>query len=293
MTSTSSPPLARNRDELILALRIIMGEMQRVPVLKHWYDAKRKKQISVGQPLISIFEDACGDSSMLAVRALDEFFRTRRAAPKGHSHLKTARKDDLFAEEFGYKDDKPLLSESRRADINQLMGHLTWRRVHETLESDLRADLVCVIGHSVRFLAWLIKTKFLKDEEPVTAEVNSLMVEMQSAADDPFWGGNLELIMPESIMKATAIAVSDSPFAATFKLWRTSASRSSPAAGHGGCKDDIMKFPADVSDLKSLVCVLDALCTRLGIKVSYEGHSLGDIGVRWKKLHNTVVEHLK
>jgi hypothetical protein len=54
-----------------------------------------------------------------------------------------------------------------------------------------------------------------------------------------------------------------------------------------------MKYPADISDLKTLVCVLDALCTRVGIKVSYEGHSLGDIGGWWEKLHSTVVERIE
>lgn len=283
---TSVPATAHSKDELIRALPIIMGEMRRVPVLKDWDDAQRKGLIQLQEPHRTFVGQACMDSSILAVRALDEFFRTRRAAPKGSPHLKKAKPGDLFAEEFGYTDDLPLLSGPRRADINQLMSHFTWRRIDENLKIDARDDLVCVIGHCVRFLTWLIETNFLDGHSLLAADVVRLRSGMQRCQEDPNWGRQLHLDMPESIMKATAVALSGSAIEGTFNLWRTS------AAEHGATNDDMMRFRADLPDLALLIDVLTALCARVGIDASFEDCQLGQLSELWKERHRSVLEHI-
>jgi len=278
---------ARSNSDLIRALPFIMHEMGRVPVAKNWGDAQRKGLILLQEPHKTLAADACMDSSSLAIRALDEFFRTRINAPKG-THLRDARPGDIFAEEFGYIENEPLLSECRRRDINQLMGHFTWRRIDENLKIK-PDDLVCVIPHCIRFLTWLTETGFLDGEHELTAEAISLRANMQRVLDDPNWGRQLNLEIPEGIVKATACAVSGSTFAATSTRWSASASRTPFATDGGGSSAAIMRFQSDPSELTSLLKILDTCCANEGLDTSFEGYPLGQIRDWWKELSRQIM----
>lgn len=282
----------RTKEDLLHALPVVLGEMCRVPALKHWHDAKNSECFDqVNRRLVTIIDDACTDTSMLAVRNLDEFFRARyEGPPETLPDLKKARPGDLFAEEYGYKDDQPLLSKNRRADINQLMGHLTWRRVQEQLTTDTHSDLICVIGHCVKFLTWLIESKFVECEHELTKRVVRLRDDMRRVFDDSTWGKQLELNMSENVMKATAVVLSGSPFAETFKRWMAAANETlSPVDGSAG-NPVIMKFPADLNDLATLIKTLDGICTNVGCDFAYENYPLGTICGCWAKLHSDVVD---
>jgi hypothetical protein len=188
----AAPKTTPTKIELADGLRVVMGEMRRLSVLKHWHDAKTRGRISVGPPLLTFFDDACIDSCLLAVRALDEFFRARKGNPAKSSHLKKAQGDDLYAEQFGYTEDNALLKEDRREEINKLMMHFTWRRTHERLKTVIQHDVFSALEPSINFLSWIINEHIFEADEALTKEITKLRDDMSRAHSDPLWGCCLE-----------------------------------------------------------------------------------------------------
>lgn len=179
----------RTKSELLYALKIIVGEMKRLSVLKHWHDSKKCGLIKTPPELTRLFDDACLDSLTLTVRAIDEFFRTRKSVkPSRAAHLKTARDGDMYAETFGYIENQPLLSTQRRDEINQQLLHFTWRRTSETFKIVNFEDVRCILPHCIKFLNWLLETNFIESDEELVARVTDVRNSMKLAALDPLWG---------------------------------------------------------------------------------------------------------
>ncbi len=173
--------------KLIEAIPVILGEMERLPVLMLWHMQKEQGNIQVPNSCISLFDDACMDSMLLTIRTLDEFFRLRLNAPKRHEFLKTALVDDLYAEQFGFKEEAPLLSKQRRDELNKHLCHLTWHRTKTCLRTAIRDDVFQAIGPCSRFLGSIVNSGLLQQAPDLLHKVCELREKMLDALEDPHW----------------------------------------------------------------------------------------------------------
>jgi len=184
-TCASESPSQR---ELVECLKVIIGEMKRLPVLKHWDDAKRKGLVELPVDLRTLVDDACMDSMLLTVRAFDEFFCLRKRKPQGSSHLKKAQNDDLYAEQYGFIRNEPVLSADRRKSLNKQLAHFTHLRATKKLETQVQEDVFCVLKPCIPFLDHVLTSGLLNDHHEIAKIAQSLRDDMQKTIQDPCWG---------------------------------------------------------------------------------------------------------
>ena len=175
--------------DLVECLKVIIGEMKRLPVLKHWDDAKRKGLVELPVGLRMLVDDACMDSMLLTIRAFDDFYRFRKDEPKGNSHLTKSRKaDDLYAEQFGYIHDEQVLSKDRREAMNKELAHFTHRRATQRLRTVMREDVFSVLGPCIQFLDHVLSSGLLDDHQEIAKTAQAVRDDMQKTIQDPSWG---------------------------------------------------------------------------------------------------------
>jgi hypothetical protein len=174
--------------DLVECLKVVVGEMKRLPVLWHWHDAKQRGLVKLPADLDKLVGDACMDSMLLTIRALDDFYRLRREQPRGKTHLKKAQKDDLYAEEYGFICDDPVLPEERRQALNKELAHFTHRRATQRLRTVIREDVFSVLGPSIQFLSHVLSSGLLENHHELAKAVQAVRDDMQTTTQDPTWG---------------------------------------------------------------------------------------------------------
>lgn len=91
--------------------------------------------------------DACLDSTLMALRDLDDFFTPGRGRP-----------DDLKASVFGFEKNCKFLTASERESIDKLVAHSTLRGAQKQPGWDILELVSKGVSQSQNFLDWIIAT---------------------------------------------------------------------------------------------------------------------------------------
>ncbi|RBP36087.1 hypothetical protein DES53_11836 [Roseimicrobium gellanilyticum] len=282
--------LQRPRTDQLLSLSRVLHVMQRVLVLKHWHDVRKSKSSGpAAEPVLSLLEEACIDSSMLAARALDAFFTTRSTyAMRGHEL-------DICAEHFGYPHTTGFLSKERREELDRHIGHVTMLTSDAAFHASLREDLLRSLGPSRRFVAWILGTEFLDGEEAMREEAQTLLANLQSAAAEvaaqTLKPGTLE--MSEDVVKATTacLRAAKSSFGPVFaRLIRNAVPTNPPVKGKlpGLGAYGTLTFTGRLDDLDLLLKALSAIQASLG-ESSESIRILNWLHLSWSELRRKVI----
>jgi hypothetical protein len=97
--------------------------------------------------MLETIENACLDTTLLALRDLDDFLRPR---------LPNTKPDDLRASDFGYPGDHSFLTSTEREDINKRVAHTT---TVGSASPSFRWDIVELetkgVSQALEFLRWV------------------------------------------------------------------------------------------------------------------------------------------
>jgi hypothetical protein len=282
--------LQRPRTDQLLSLSRVIHVMQRILVLKHWHDVRKSKSSGpAAEPMMSLLEEACIDSSMLAIRALDSFFATRSTyANHGHDQ-------DICAEHFGYPHTAGFLEKERREELTRHIGHVTILTSDAAFHASLREDLLRSLGPSRRFVAWILGTEFLDGEDAMREEAQTLLANLHAAAAEvaaqTLKPGTLE--MSEDVVKATTacLRAAKSSFGPVFArlirnatVTKPTTSRRTPGPGVYGT----LSFNGRLEDLDLLLKALSAIQASLG-ENSESIRILNWLHLSWSELRRKVV----
>jgi hypothetical protein len=281
--------LQRPRTDQLLSLGRVLHVMQRVLVLKHWHDARKAKGSNTAdQPMLSLLEEACVDSTMLAVKSLDAFFSARPGAA-GRSH-----DIEICADHFGYLHTGGFLSKERREELARHIGHVTMLTADAAFHASLREDLLRSVEPSRKFVAWILSTDFLDGEDTTRVEAEALLNSLQSAAAEvaaqTLKPGTLE--MPEDVVKATTacLRAAKSSFGPVFArlmkdavLITPTTARKTPGLGAYGT----LSFSGKLEDVDLLLKALAAVQAALG-EGSESARILNWLYLSWSELRRKV-----
>lgn len=288
--------LQRPRHDQLLALSSVLHVMERLLVLKHWLGARQDARIAssaASQPELAHLEDACIDSGLLTVRALDAFFTTRAGIT---SRL---REDEVCAELFGYPHAGGFLGRPRREEIAHRLGHVTTASGTSAFRATVREDLEHAVAPSHKFLTWVFSTDFLDGEEALKKQVCALLdgLQMVRPAASPEGAAPHTLEIAEDVVKATtaclraarsahAIAFSELVRAATLSS-STGPGLQSPRRA-GGSAHGLLSFPGQVQDLEKLIRALEDIQRALG-EDSESSRILNWLHISWSELRRKVI----
>jgi hypothetical protein len=282
--------LQRPRTDQLLSLSRVIHVMQRILVLKHWHDVRKSKSSGpAAEPMMSLLEEACIDSSMLAVRALDSFFATRSTfGTQEHEQ-------EICAAHFGYPHTAGFLDAERREELTRHIGHVTILIPDAAFHASLREDLLRSLGPSRRFVAWILGTEFLDGEEAMREEAQTLLANLHAAAAEvaaqTLKPGTLE--MSEDVVKATTACfrAAKSSFGPVFArlirnatVIKPATSRNSLGLGAYGT----LSFTGRLEDLDLLLKALSAIQASLG-ESSESIRILNWLHLSWSELRRKVV----
>lgn len=106
----------------------------------------------------------------------------------GETHLKKAQKDDLYAEQYGFVHDEPVLAGDRRKQLNKELAHFTHRRATQRLKTVMREDVFSVLGPCIQFLDHVLSSGLLDDHQEIAKTAQAVRDYMQKTIHDPSWG---------------------------------------------------------------------------------------------------------
>lgn len=110
---------------------------------------------------ILIIQDACLNTTLMAIRDLDEFFKKRANG---------TRPDDLKASDLGYDEGLAFLTKSERERINKVIMHSTDTALEDPETAwDIGELISKCISQSLHFLNW-VKANY-SDKHPKTRDV--------------------------------------------------------------------------------------------------------------------------
>ena len=138
-----------NNTEITPAAKRILSCLNQMLAVYYW-KAKLRPEMpnneDLDRPYIAL-ENACLDSSLFAIRAFDDFCRSKR------NH-----KDDLIASDFdGFTYDYTGIPKLQRSRINKLIAHLTNMDIQEDVHCyPYRDYLAVVIDPAIAFCDYLI-----------------------------------------------------------------------------------------------------------------------------------------
>ena len=282
--------LQRSRTDQLFSLSRVLHVMQRVLVLKHWHDARKAKASGpTDQPMRSLLEEACIDSSMLAVKSLDAFFSARPgAAGRSQDH-------EICADHFGYLHVGGFLNKERREELARHIGHVTTLTSDAAFHVSLREDLLRSVEPCRKFLAWILSTDFLDGEDAMRVEAQTLLTSLQSAAAEvtaqTLKPGILE--MAEDVVKATTacLRAAKSSFGPVFARLVKDAVLVTPATARkpqGLGAYGTLSFSGKLEDLDLLLRALTAIQAALG-EGSESARILNWLHLSWSELRRKVM----
>lgn len=281
--------LQRSRTDQLFSFGRVLHVMQRVLVLKHWHDARKTKASGpADQPVLSLLEEACMDSSMLAVKSLDAFFSARPGASgRSHDH-------EICADHFGYLHAGGFLNKERREELARHSGHVTMLTSNAAFHASLREDLIGAVEPSRKFLMWILSTDFLDGEDAMKEEAQGLLASLQSAAAEAtaqtLKPGTLE--MAEDVVKATTacLRAAKSSFGPVFaRLVKDAVVTTPPGARtpRGLGAHGTLCFSGKLEDLDLLLRALATIQGALG-EDSESSRILNWLHLSWSELRRKV-----
>jgi hypothetical protein len=282
--------LQRPRTDQLLSLGRVIHVMQRMLVLKHWHDVRKSKNSGpTDQPVQSLLEEACIESSMLAVRALDAFFTTR-SGTTGRT-----QDQDICAEQFGCPQSHGFLSSERREELACYVGNISMLHSDGAFHTSLRGDLLRSVEPCRKFLEWILLTDFLDGEDTLRDEAQALLASLQSVAAEvtaqTLKSGTVEVT--EDVVKATtaSLRAAKSSFAPVFASLVKNAVLVTPAVPGGRRGLGIygtLSLPCRLEDLDLLLNALAAIQASLG-ENSESVRILNWLYLSWSELRRKTV----
>jgi hypothetical protein len=258
--------LQRPRTDQLLSLSRVIHVMQRMLVLKHWHDVRKSKNSGpTDQPVQTLLEEACVESSMLTVRALDAFFTSR---PETSGRMLD---QDICAEHFGYPQSSGFLNNERREELTYYIGNISMLHSDGAFHASLRADLLRSVKPCRRFLEWILFTDFLDGEDSMRDEAQTLLARLQLVAAEiaaqTLKPATVEVT--EDVVKATtaSLRAAKSSFGPVFASLVKNAVLVTPAIPGGRrCLGvyGTVTFPCRLEDLDLLLHALAAFQASLG-----------------------------
>jgi hypothetical protein len=112
--------------------------------------------------ILPTIHDACLNTTLLAIRDLDDFF-----SPRAHG----SRKDDLKASDLGLEENLQFLLKSERDRINKLIMHSTKVAVSgdQNRQWDIGELTSKCVAQSLRFLKWVEKNYTIEKHPKVSS----------------------------------------------------------------------------------------------------------------------------
>ncbi len=171
----SAQPSNLPREQLLGGLPHVLDTFDQAGALYAW------RVISKGLPAAAkdghlghVVGQASLESSLVNLRALNEFFRARQSI-----------QDDMRATQWpGYTTPGPFMSEDDEKEINKRLAHLTWHRETPHEGHFVRKNLGLAVERIVHFLRFL-RADFLTLQDPLLARVNDLEKSLQQVL--PEW----------------------------------------------------------------------------------------------------------
>src|SRR5882672_8184435 len=146
-------PASRTRKDLTHGIHEILQCFYQTTLQIRWEKIKNKVfELPLAPKEREALSNAVLESTMINLRALDEFFRAAS---------KSDRKDDMKAYEYGYESkDGPILSEANLKRMNKQLAHLTWSRITDILPYYVIEGYGRAIDTVIAFLTYLLKNFF-------------------------------------------------------------------------------------------------------------------------------------
>jgi hypothetical protein len=154
----------KTRDDLHEALAHLRYTIDQLISIDYWNLLQKKMPLDETQK--TIFSNACMESSLVSLRILNEFFKPERT------------KDRITASQYPhYSTPGPFLSEADVQHINDHLGHLTWRRIHDNTDQWQHRFLDSALLTCKHFLTYL-RTGFLTEADrefaPISQELYAI-----------------------------------------------------------------------------------------------------------------------
>lgn len=282
--------LQRPRTDQLLSLGRVIHVMQRMLVLKHWHDVRKSKNSGLTyQPVQTLLEETCMESSMLTVRALDAFFTSR---PETSGRIQD---QDICAEHFGYPQSSGFLNNERREELTYYIGNISMLHSDGAFHASLRGDLLRSVKPCRKFLEWILFTDFLDGEDTMRNEAQTLLARLQSVAAEVA----AQTLKPdtvevtEDVVKATtaSLRAAKSSFGPVFARLVKHAVLVTPATPNGRRCPGVygtISFPCRLEDLDMLLHALAAFQASLG-ETSESVRILNWLYLSWSELRRKVV----